>query len=170
MATDDYLIEYDTLRGFSIRDLLKTIEKTKGKRLDELKVMDLTYHNSIEIWRGEGVYIFKEQKRIIYVGKASSMSFTERIPKHFDLRHDAWFNRLLELICIKILGLEWNDENAIISSKYAFKNLNLVLINFKDRKQIDRIERLLRSCAEPLNEFKKLKEKNHDKSLDDYVK
>ena len=168
MTADDYLIEYDDLRTSSIRNLLETITNTQGRKLEELKVKDLTYHNSKEIWPGEGVYIFRDKKNVIYVGKARSMSFTERIAKHVDFRHFAWFNRLLELICTRLLELEWNDENAKKASKYAFENLNLVLINFKDRNRIDRTERLLRSCAEPLNKFKKLKQKNLELILDEY--
>lgn len=168
MIADNYLIEYDDLKTSSIKDSLEAISKIQGKKLNELKVKDLTYHNSEEIWPGEGVYIFRDEDKVIYVGKARSMSFTERIAKHLDFRHFAWFNRLLELICIKILELEWNNENAKKSSKYAFENLNLVLINFKSKERIDRTERLLRSCAEPLNKFKNLKESNLDKIIDEY--
>lgn len=168
MPLDNYLIEYEDLMASSINNLLETIRKVPGKKIDELRVKDLTYHNSKEIWPGEGVYLFRDKDEVIYVGKATSMSFTERIPKHFDFRQFAWFNRLLELICKRILELEWNDENAKKSSKYAYENLNLVLINFTHRERIGRIERLLRSCTESLNKFKYLKEDDLDKKLDEY--
>jgi len=168
MKKDNYLIDYEHVKNSSITDFLEIVSKAEGKRLNELKVQDLTYQNGKEIWPGEGVYIFRNNREIVYVGKARSMSFTERVPKHFDFRHFAWFNRLLELICTKTLGLEWNDENAKKASSYAFKNLNLVLINFKDRDRINRIERLLRASTESLNKFKNLKVKNFNIKLDDY--
>lgn len=154
MIQDDYLIEYDNFKFKSINNLLDRIKRIKGKRLNELKISDLSYHNSEIIWPGEGIYIFRSNDKIIYVGKVSSMSFTERIPKHFDVRHFAWFNRLLKLICKKILSVEWNDNNAIISSQYAFKYLDLVLINFTTRERINKTESLLRASLNPLNKFK----------------
>jgi hypothetical protein len=165
---DDYLIQFDEVKTGTIDKLLKTIQSKDGKLLNELKVKDLSYHNSDPIFPGTGIYIFREGEKVVYVGKNSSMSFTERLAKHFDLRHGAWFNRLLELVCTKILQLDWNDQNALAASKYAFENLNIVLINFKDRSRVDRIERLLRSCAEPLNKFKSLRENNLEKIVDTY--
>lgn len=168
MKRDNYLIEYEDVKESSIQHLLETLENTEGKLLNDLKVKDLTYHNLTEIWPGEGVYIFREDKKVIYVGKARSMSFTERVAKHFDFRHFAWFNRLLELICTKLLELSWNDENAKKASQYAFQNFNLVLLNFKERERIDRTERLLRSCTNPLNKFKKLHVSNLNKIVNKY--
>jgi hypothetical protein len=102
------------------------------------------------------------------VGKNSSMSFTERIGKHLDFRHGAWFNRLLVLICQRQLKIEVNDENLRIASKYAYDNLNLVLINFNNKERINRTERLLRSCTNSLNKFRNLRENNLEKLVKDY--
>jgi hypothetical protein len=165
---DDYLIQFDDIKSGTIGNLLETIREREGKPLNDLKVKDLTYHNSKPIFPGTGIYIFREGEKVVYVGKNSSMSFTERLAKHFDLRKGAWFNRLLELVCTRILQLDWNDQNALMASKYAFDKLNVVLINFQDRKRVDRIERLLRSCAEPINKFKSLKERNLEKIVDAY--
>lgn len=52
-------------------------------------------------------------------------------------------NTLLKLVSKKELGHEiQDDESLIIASKYAFENLNLVLINFEFRDRINRTERL----------------------------
>jgi hypothetical protein len=168
MTSDNYLLEFEDFRHRPIKHLIETLEITTGKNLSELKVRDLTYHNSQPIWPAEGVYLFRENKDVILVGKVSSQSFTERIAKHFDIRHFAWFNRLLELICIKILKVEWNDDNAVKASEYAFEKLNIVLINFTDRDRINRTERLFRACMQPLNKFKTIKEKDLDQILDKY--
>lgn len=166
--TDDYLIEYDEIQNSTISDFIDKIKITKGKKLSDLKVMDLTYHNGKLILPGEGVYIFRENKEILLVGKVSSMSFTERIPKHLDYRPFAWFNRLLFLICERHLKLERNEENFKVASKYAFENLNIVLVNFRNRERINRTERMLRSCTNTLNKFKNLKEKNLIKIVSEY--
>ncbi len=168
MNSNQYLLEYDNLKNLSIKAMLEAIHDTKGIRLDELKVRDLTYHNGTELFPGEGNYLFREEKKIIYVGKCSSMSFTERIAKHFDIRHFAWMNRLLKIICEKRLNLEINNKNLLLASKYSFENLNLVLINFSDRARINRTERLLRACSEPLNKFKNIKIKNLDIIVNEY--
>lgn len=167
---DDYLIEYEDISDSTIEDLLNRIDATRGKRLEDLKIKDLTYHNATEIWPGEGIYLFRDHKKNLYVGEVRSMSFTERIAKHFDFRHFAWMNRLLELICVKVLELDWNDDNAKKASIYAFDNLNLVLVNFTERYFIDKTERLLRSCTCPLNAFKNLKETNVKMKLKEYYK
>jgi len=165
---DNFLLEYKDLEKKSIENLLRRIEETKGKSLNELKLMDLTYHNGNQINPGVGVYIFRNGKEIVLVGKVSSMSFTERIGKHLDFRHGAWFNRLLILICEKQLNRAVNDENLRIASKYAFDNLNLVLINFKNSDRINRTERLLRSCTNALNKFRNLREPSLEKIVKDY--
>lgn len=78
-------------------------------------------------------------------------------------------NSLLKIISKKELGHETqNDNNLKIASEYAFDNLNLILINFEKRNRINRTERLLRSCARPLNKFKILSEKNFDKLICEY--
>jgi hypothetical protein len=169
VSKDNYLIEYRDIENKSIQELLDLLNQTVGKKLNDLKVLDLSYHNGQPIWPGVGVYIFRNDKRAIYVGKVSSMSFTERIAKHFDFRSFAWMNRLLKLISEKELHHEVQDHNNLkIASKYAFENLNIVFINFDQRDRINRTERLLRSCMHPLNKFKNLTEKNLDKIINEY--
>jgi len=165
---DNFLLEFEDLEKLSIGNLLDKIKESDGKPLNEFRLMDLSYHNGNQINPGIGVYIFRREKEIVLVGKVSSMSFTERIGKHLDFRHGAWFNRLLILICERQLNIKVNDENLRIASKYAFDNLNLILINFKNRERINRTERLLRSCTNTLNKFRNLKESNLEKIVKDY--
>lgn len=165
---DDYLIEYEDYKNLPVKNLLDAISLSRGQLLQDLKVRDLTYHNSLAIFPGQGVYIFRENKDAVYVGKVSSMSFTERIAKHFDFRNFAWMNGLIKAICSKKMALDINDDNLKLSSEYAFDNLNLVLINFTERSKINRTERLLRSCMSPLNKFKYLKENDLEKILFEY--
>ena len=119
----NYIIEFENYEDFTLGDFIEVIKKIEGIPLNELKVKDLTYYNDEFIEGGCGVYIFKEKEEIILVGKAETVSFTERIAKHFDLRTNAWFNRLLYVISMKKLGFGAKDEKGYReASKYAFIN------------------------------------------------
>lgn len=148
-----YLVNFENIKQMQIKMLLHNLGNMDGIRLNELKVKDLTSYNGNEIFPGIGVYIFREGVRAIYVGKCSSNSFTERIPKHFDLRHYAWMNNLLKIICVKRLG-EITDENLKKASKDAFDKFNMILITFSNRNKINRVEKLLRIALNPLNNFR----------------
>jgi hypothetical protein len=166
---DDYLINYQTVKELNLESFIRTIKSKKGKKLSELKVKDLTYHNGEIIYPGEGVYIFRDIKndnKIILVGKVTSMSFTERISKHFDIRKNAWFNRLLKIVWENEnpnIDTDYiKDENLIEISKSVFSRMDIVLINFiyehdKSRKKIYKIEKLLRASTETLNKFKTIR-------------
>ncbi|MDY3338760.1 hypothetical protein PG279_06160 [Riemerella anatipestifer] len=91
------------------------------------------------------------------VGKARSNSFTERIPKHFDFRPKAWFNRLLFITCREYYKAEINDENFKRSSKYVFEHGRLLLVNMKKSEQIDKFENILRGTTGALNKFRNKK-------------
>lgn len=153
----NYLLQYSDLENLTLREFKDRIEKLKGVNLKDLRISDLTFYNGNPILPSEGVYIFREGKSFVYVGKVTSMSFTERIPKHFDTRTFAWFNRLLKIICEKKTEKEITNENLVEASKFTFDNLNLILINFKKRERINPIEKLLRASTNTLNKFKTLR-------------
>lgn len=152
-----YLIEFDEVANLSIEQFKNLINNTEGIKLSELKVKDLTYCNEQIINPGHGIYIFKADKEILLVGKARTTSFTERIPKHFDIRTNAWFNRLLYVICKRKNKWDKNEENYLKSSKFAFESASLILVNMKNPQQIDQFEKILRGTIKPLNEYKNLK-------------
>jgi len=154
----NYLIEFDEYLHFTIEQFINVIENIEGIKLSELKVKDLTYYNEQIIDPGHGIYIFKTSENILLVGKAETTSFTERIPKHFDVRPLAWFNRLLFITCREYFKDSLEKENFLKSSKYVFENASLILINMKeDRKKIVRLENILRGTTRTLNKYKKLR-------------
>lgn len=172
LSNDTYLIEYDNIKALSIADVLQKVDHTKGLALSQMRLHDLNYFKGEHIYPGHGVYLFRKGTDIVYVGKVRNMSFIERIPKHFDLRHRGWFNRLLKIICEKELNISHrdSDDNLKIANQYAFENLNLVLIHFKENKKVDGVERLLRSCINALNKFKTVRYRRLDQILDEYSK
>lgn len=158
----NYLIEYDQYLDLSLEKFIDVINATEGVKLKDLKVSDLTYFNNEFIDPGHGIYIFKTEEKILLVGKARTMSFTERISKHFDVRPKAWFNRLLYVTCLDHFGDKKTEENFKKASRYVFDNARLVLINMKNPAQIDQFEKVLRgSTIEPLNKYKHKKYENH---------
>lgn len=159
---DDYLLEFEDFTNYTVDEFINVLKSKQGKLLNELKVKDLTYFNDELINPGHGIYIFKENDKIILVGKARTVSFTERITKHFDVRPKAWFNRLMYVKSRQDLGKNFKNtldktDSFKEASKYAFENYSLVLINMINPNQIDTFESILRGTAEPLNEFKRKK-------------
>lgn len=165
-----YFLDFEKYKNKTIGEFIEILKETPGIPLNELKIKDLTYSTYGGIQNAHGVYIFKEKEQIILVGKAETVSFTERIGGHFDLRPNAWFNRLLFVIARKE-GLDKEtrktvDEGTKIEYyekawRYAFENCSLILVNMEQFYQIDKLETALRKTAEPFN---KLKEKG-DKTL-----
>ncbi len=156
----DYLIDYDLIKGKTVAEALKLIHSRDGIPVSNLRIKDLLFLNEKEIYPGTGVYLFRQEKEIKYVGKVSSMSFVERIPKHFDPRSYAWMNRLLELNS----GLKKEIENQNyktglrISLKEVLSCYNLILIHINceesDKTRINDLETILRGIDGPMNQFK----------------
>jgi len=169
---ETYLLQFDKIKNLSAREFIDLINSIKGAPLKDLKLYDLSYFNGQRILPGIGVYVFKDSNAPIYVGKCSSSSFIERIPKHFDSRKVAWFHRLLELIALKKLGSKIiSDDSLLKASDYAFENTTLILINFSiDQKvSIKFLEKLLRIILKPLNKFKNKKLKDYNMTVAEYI-
>lgn len=151
----DYLIQYDDIKKLSLGGLLNFLKQKKGLPLREVSIDRLTSFNEEYIFPGTGVYIFRDKEKLVYVGKASSMSFIERVPKHFDPRTYAWMNRLLELVSKKVLN-EVSQKDYKQALGYVLENYNLLLIHINDenKSKINILEDKLRGTKEPLNRFK----------------
>ncbi|MEQ9307282.1 MAG: hypothetical protein RJQ14_25435 [Marinoscillum sp.] len=150
-----HYVEFEEFEDCTLNIFLKHLEHLEGIELSDLKVSDLSMSNGKIVTPGEGVYLFRRGTEVLYVGKVSSMSFTERIGKHFDVRRYAWFNRFLKLIAEKVDEVDCKEDEYLIKAlEYALKHCNLILINFKERKRINKFETVLRRTTNPLNKFK----------------
>lgn len=126
----NYLITYSDNK--KIEQFIEEINITDGLPLKDLRVIDLVYYKGEPIRSGIGVYIFKSKDKCYYVGNCVARCFAERIPSHFDLRKVGWFNTLLKtIIKNEFIDKEITDESLNIAAKFAFENINLVLINFE---------------------------------------
>jgi len=125
-------------------------------KTSELKVKDLVFQNDLPIMTGNGVYIFKENGIPLYVGNCVARNFVERIPAHFDIRRNGWFNSLLVTLIRRTFNRKSKEDktsaNLSQSAKLAFENLDLVLINFSqyDKSAMNRLEDYLKICLKPL--------------------
>ena len=157
---DEYLIEYADIASLSVRELINELKQRAGLKIKDLRIDQLIFYKEQPIYTGCGVYIFRHKQQIFYVGKNSARCFVERIPSHFDIRSGGWFNRLLRLICQRILDVDDSlDENLTAAAKYGIDNFDLILINFqwedfRGDKSIERLEDLLRMTTDAANSFK----------------
>lgn len=103
------------------------ILQCKAMKIEELKVFDLVMVNGKPIVTGNGIYVVHSGDSIEYIGKATSRSFVERFPSHFDVRDDAWFNTLIKKV------------KAKRNEKDVYKHLGgmyVVLINVDNKKML----------------------------------
>ena len=78
-----------------IKNLLSWVAKVKalpGVKIRDLKLTDLVLPAN----QCNGIYFFVNPNGdVVYVGKASSRCFVERLGGHFDLRAENWFSSFL---------------------------------------------------------------------------
>jgi hypothetical protein len=173
----DHLIEVEEIESVLIKDLPDYLLKKQGLRLSKMTVSDLVFHNGKAIRHGNGVYVFRENQRPVYVGNCVARNFVERIPAHFDVRENGWFNSLLLSRIQEKEGRrakeDKTDENLEEAARYAFDNYNLLLINFSthDKDAMSRLELLMRLILNPINKFKRkrLPEEKYSISIGEYI-
>ena len=170
-----YLYEYKEIKNISIGEFISVIEKNGGKRIIDLTISDLIFNEGKPIHTGCGVYLFVKDNRIFYVGKNSARCFVERIPSHFDIRKEGWFNRLLRLIAkVEIDEDENTDEGLRKAAKFAIDNFEVILINFnwwdyEGDTSIEVLEDLLRMTTNAANSFKTKRNSDLKIKIKDFV-
>ena len=131
----------------SAEKILKDIKESKKKKVKELRIHDLIFDSSKPIKPDTGVYIFYSNKGdCLYVGKNSSKKFAERIPEHFVLTEDAWFNTLLKRM-VKI-G-EATDLIDAAKKAMCYQLLIIPIRNDDDDLPIQKIESFFRRILKP---------------------
>jgi hypothetical protein len=140
-----------------IDKLLDDIQSLEGKKLNQLLLKDFVLKEPIDCNLHHGVYIFKKDDEVVYVGKASSRPFIERIPAHLDTRGYGWMNTML-----KYLSKEDKREKGYLEeSIYAIDNFELLLVLFKTddctKENITKVESYLIDNTNCLNKKKRKK-------------
>ena len=136
----DYFLILDNYNKFSLSDFFQILSCYPKKRvglvtLEELCAID-EYPN--------GLYLFfNNENELWYVGKATSRSFIERIPAHFDQREIAWFNTLPKKV-MKFCGIQ--TYRAALNKSLSLK---LLIIGIQDKNSAMKLETVLRSYLQP---------------------
>lgn len=175
----DYLIQFKEIKCLSISELTELLLQKKGLPVSDLKVAQLSFYKGTPIYSGNGVYLFKTEDRVMYVGNCTARNFVERIPGHFDLRAGGWFNSLLKAVVKKKYNETVSDTTLIKAATEAIDTFELILINFsnaefypngiKDKKTVNQLENLLRITLQPLNTFKHKKVPKNINTVKEYL-
>jgi hypothetical protein len=143
------IVEYNEIKSKPVQEI-EGFLKNHGKPLKEVTIFNLIENNGVALNAVNGVYVFHDYNSFFYIGKCSSRSFVERIPSHFDIRPNGWFNTLLKYLC------DYNNYDSFFdAAMFAKNNLLLVLITMQDSVNCSEAEKLLRLLLRPkLNPYK----------------
>jgi len=120
------------------------LERIRTHRFPELGSVTLGDLARLGAWP-HGVYLLHDEAgKVWYVGKATSRSFTERLPAHFDPRPDAWFNTIPKRIFDR--GLAESYAEAL---EFGL-SLRIALIGISDASSAARLETELRTSLTPM--------------------
>ncbi len=147
MKSPAFYIQYERIRTKTFDEFRSLLQGTTKKVVGEVTIRDLGSTPS-----ANGLYfMFYSNGDLAYVGKASSRSFIERVPAHFDQREDdAWMNT----VPTRILAAEPDGDYP--KALQQALDLELVLMGFVDRRLSGKLETPLRSILKPrLNAGKK---------------
>ena len=141
MPYPDYFITFDQYKNSSLSDFAEILKRLPRKAVGTIQLAELCsmaeYPN--------GLYLFfADNNELQYVGKSTSRSFIERIPSHFDQRHDAWFNTLPKRIMAVSKIEDYADAHTLGLS------FGLVLIGVKSKATARKLESVLRSFLQPV--------------------
>ena len=140
MAHPNYFVEFDHYTGGSLAEFATALNNCPRKPVGTVQIPELCSMAEYP----HGVYLFfDDQGKSWYVGKATSRSFVERVPSHFDQRQDTWFNTLPTLI------MRVCKTSTYLDALARGLSLHLVLVGVRDKKTAARVERVLRAYLNP---------------------
>lgn len=171
MADSDYLLQLEDIKSKKFGEVVQLIKKMPGIQLASMTHADYLFYNGHPIFPGNGVYVFKIDNQVVYVGKTASRSFIERIPAHFDFRELAWMNSLLKNYC-KQNDYTPNNDELIDAARHCLEHTSVIMINFNTphlkeiKKKISVLENLLlRSDLQSWNKRKQNFLSNNEQTI-----
>ncbi len=140
----------------NFESLLDDIKNTSGKKVNQILLSDFILEEIDGYELNHGIYVFKKDSEIKYIGKASSRPFIERVPAHLDIRRNGWMNNML-----KYLSEDSDPKNYLKESLHVIENYELLLVLFKTedctKDKISEAERFLINNTNCLNKKKRKK-------------
>ncbi len=135
-----YFLSLDDCSSFTLGQLAEAIARTPKRRIADITLGELCSVSDYP----HGLYlIFDDDDSLCYVGKATSRSFIERIPAHFDVREGAWFNTIPKRV------MKFHDISNYTDALQRGISLRILLIGIRDAGTTSRLERVLRSFLKP---------------------
>ena len=146
--------EYKEIKEDNFNILLDAITNTSGKKVNQILLSDFILEEIDGYELNHGIYVFKKDSEIKYIGKASSRPFIERVPAHLDIRRNGWMNNML-----KYLSEDSDPKNYLKESLHVIENYELLLVLFKTedctKDKILEVERCLIQSTPCINKKKK---------------
>lgn len=164
-----FIVASTSLYPLTAKEVKIYLEETPKKQLVDLRVFDLAIISNQPFMSAGGIYIFFDcNNNCLYVGKATSRSFIERIPAHFDPRSGAWFATFPNRVLSHKLATDY------FSALQFCLDCSLLLIQFPSnedcRQYASNLEGYLRSLLLPkLNLPKRLKVLQDNQIVSDYL-
>lgn len=118
--------QYNDNIASNVQTLIKSVNELTGVQISSLALIDLV----LPAHQSNGVYLFVSPgDDIIYVGKASSRCFVERLGGHFDLRAGNWFASFLRAYAREINKIKGELSNEDYENSYtAILNYRLKMV------------------------------------------
>lgn len=139
MEKINYFIAFEDVSGVELSAFESILYRLPKKKVGSVTIEELC---SISEYPN-GIYLlFDEENNLWYIGKATSRSFIERIPAHFDPREEAWFNSIPKSI-MKKNNLNYSD------ALQKGLTLKIALIGVKEKTTASKLETVLRSYLKP---------------------
>lgn len=136
----DFFVAFDDCLELDLGSLASLIVRSPRRRVGSVTMEELCRISDYP----HGLYLLFDRENIVcYVGKATSRSFIERIPAHFDSREAAWFNTIPKRV-MRDYGLD-RDGDALELGL----GLDILLIGVKETSTTAKLESILRAYLQP---------------------
>jgi hypothetical protein len=119
----------------------------EGAKLNELRYFDVTCNKErCPISQEFGLYWFSQNKEIIYVGKAGSMSFVDRIAEHIQIGTHHFKNQFIK----RLAGIADRDKSTRNVPEAAVQKAGrcrIGLFHMGSNEEVDQYKKLVRQIA-----------------------
>lgn len=156
----DYKFDFEDLSKKRLRVIKQQILNSNKIKINDLTLRHLIYFQNNPILFGNGVYLFFNNQKCIYVGKCSSRTFIQRIPAHLEMRDIPKDPNKKEIrldSCLQLLKYKkgLNHKDAI----NCLLKCEIFLINFTNINDLNnycyKLEKICKYLFNPLNELSK---------------
>jgi hypothetical protein len=140
MLKPSYFLALDECIGDTLDEFANRLKRLPKKPVGDVTISELCavaeYPNGL-------YFLFDDKDHVWYVGKATSRSFIERLPSHFDPRETSWFGTIPKKIMRHCSLPTYRDAHALGLT------LRLALLGVTSKQTATRLESTLRDFLQP---------------------